>query len=117
MGNESSTAASYPAGYPGVIGVAASRKDPQIAAFSDCGPSAYIAAPGVDIQTLAVGGGTTNIRGTSAAAAEVAGAAALLLATGAVPSGHRPAAVGPPPSRWTCTAAVQRGGHPRPAMR
>ena len=41
---------------------------------------------GVDIPTLAVGGGTTNIRGTSAAAAEVAGAAALLLATGAAPS-------------------------------
>ncbi len=86
VGNEASTAASYPAGYPGVIGVAASRKDPLIAAFSDRGPSTYMAAPGVDIPTLAVGGKTINIRGTSAAAAEVAGAAALLLATGAAPS-------------------------------
>ena len=80
VGNDGSTAASYPAGYPGVIGVAATDQADSLASFSNSGASAFIAAPGTDIVTLAPGGGTTSINGTSAAAAEVAGAAALLLA-------------------------------------
>ena len=82
VGNDASTAASYPAGYPGVIGVAATDQSDALAATSNSGSSAYIAAPGVGITTLSAGGGTTTINGTSAAAANVAGAAALLTADG-----------------------------------
>src|SRR5439155_18093548 len=40
----------------------------------------FLAAPGTDIVTIVPGGGTSSITGTSASAAEVAGAAALLRA-------------------------------------
>ena len=46
VGNDGSTAASYPAGYPGVIGVAATDQDDGLASFSNSGASAFIAAPG-----------------------------------------------------------------------
>ncbi len=82
VGNEGVTTPTYPAAYPGVIGVAATRKDDVVALWSDDGPSAYIAAPGVDITALNPGGTNRTIRGTSAAAAQVAGAAALLIADG-----------------------------------
>ena len=83
VANDGSTAASYPAGYAGVIGVAATDQNDNLAASSNSGASAYIAAPGVGITTLSSGGGTTTINGTSAAAAHVAGAAALLRAQNA----------------------------------
>ena len=46
VGNDGLTAASYPAGYPGVIGVAATNRDDVLASFSNTGASAFIAAPG-----------------------------------------------------------------------
>ncbi len=87
VANDGTTAASYPAGYPGVIGVAATDQSDNLASFSNSGASAYIAAPGVDITTLTAGGGTRTIDGTSAAAASVAGVAGLLVADG-VSSGN-----------------------------
>ena len=80
VANDGSTAASYPAGYAGVIGVAATDQNDNLASFSNSGASVYISAPGVSIPTLAVGGATYTGNGTSMAAAQVAGAAALLAA-------------------------------------
>src|SRR5439155_16753644 len=47
---------------------------------SNFGQDTFLAAPGVDVAALAPGGGTASITGTSASAAVVAGAAALLRA-------------------------------------
>ncbi|HET7034120.1 MAG TPA: MBG domain-containing protein [Thermomicrobiaceae bacterium] len=80
-GNASSSAASYPAGMPGVLGVAASDQHDALVASSNTG-SAAVAAPGAGIEATQPGGGYTTISGTSAAAAEVAGLAALLSANG-----------------------------------
>ena len=107
VGNDGSTAASYPAGYPGVIGVAATDQADVLASFSNTGASAFIAAPGTGIVTLAPGGGTTTINGTSAAAAHVAGAAGApprqrrrTLRCGRPPLLHRrPDELGPRPPR------------------
>ena len=74
-GNEGSTAPTYPAGDRGVIGVTATDRDDLLAPGSNSGPAAFMAAPGVDILTTDAGGGYRSISGTSAAAAEVAGAA------------------------------------------
>jgi uncharacterized repeat protein (TIGR01451 family) len=49
-------------------------------ASSNYGVDTFLAAPGTEILTLVPGGGTTSITGSSASAAEVAGAAALLRA-------------------------------------
>src|SRR6188508_255305 len=79
-GNDGSSTATFPAGDRGVVGVAATDPSDNLTLLSNYGPSAFMAAPGLDILTTARGGSTTFISGTSAAAAEVAGAAALLLA-------------------------------------
>ena len=47
---------------------------------SNYGDDTFLGAPGTDIATLAEGGGTTSVSGTSASAAEVSAAAALLRA-------------------------------------
>ncbi len=80
VGNDGSTAVTYPAGDRGVIGVAATDASDALAAGSNAGAAAFMAAPGVDILTTAIGGGTGWVSGSSASAAEVAGAAALLRA-------------------------------------
>ena len=80
VGNDGSAANSYPAGDAGVMGVAATNQADQPAAFSNSGASVFMAAPGADILTLAPGGATVGVQGTSASAAFVAGAAALLIA-------------------------------------
>ena len=51
-----------------------------VAASSNTGVSAFMAAPGEGIVTTALGGGVASVSGTSAAAAEVAASAALLRA-------------------------------------
>ncbi len=79
-GNEGLGSATYPAGDRGVIGVASTDRDDLLAPGSNSGPAVFMAAPGVDILTTAAGGGYEAINGTSAAAAEVAGAAAILRA-------------------------------------
>ncbi len=78
-GNANGGAVFYPAAYSGVIAVAAVDKNLANAAFSACGRQVDMTAPGVDIFTLQLGGGTVSGTGTSMSAPFVAGAAAILL--------------------------------------
>ncbi len=79
-GNDGSSAPTYPAGDAKVMGVSATDQSDALASFSNSGADTLLGAPGVGIVADAVGGGTTTISGTSASAAIVAGAAALLRA-------------------------------------
>src|SRR6476659_10093474 len=79
-GNDGSSSAAFPAGDRGVVGVSNTTQSDALNASSNYGADTFLAAPGTDIVTLVPGGGTTSITGTSASAAEVAGAAALLRA-------------------------------------
>jgi uncharacterized repeat protein (TIGR01451 family) len=74
-GNDGSSANTFPAGDAGVIGVSATDQNDALAGFSNYGEAVFLCAPGASIPAL---GGA--ISGTSAAAAHVAGAAALLAA-------------------------------------
>src|SRR5207302_5796519 len=80
-GNGGSSAASYPAGMPNVIGVAATDPLDAVVSSSNTG-SADVGAPGISISATQPGGGYSSISGTSASAALVAGEAALLVADG-----------------------------------
>jgi hypothetical protein len=79
-GNDGSSSAAFPAGDRGVVGVSNTDASDALDASSNYGDDTFLAAPGTGILTLAAGGGTTTITGTSASAAYVAGAAALLRA-------------------------------------
>jgi hypothetical protein len=87
-GNDGTTNANYPAGDRGVMGIAATDQSDQLAQDSNHGPQTFLAAPGVDILTTAANADSDpltddeyrSVSGTSAAAAEVAGAAAVLRA-------------------------------------
>jgi len=93
-GNETANARNYaPAAYDEAIavsayadfdgrpgGAAAARcdhADDTFAAFSNRGADVDVAAPGVCVRSTVVGGGTGEMRGTSMAAAHVAGGVAL----------------------------------------
>lgn len=71
---------SYPASYPGVIGVAATGTDHGRASFSNRNYSVVVAAPGVDVPAASPGGGYRVVSGTSPATALVSGVAALIRA-------------------------------------
>ncbi|WP_326686814.1 S8 family serine peptidase [Streptomyces sp. NBC_01795] len=71
---------SYPAGYPGVIAVAAVQKGGSRAEFSTVRSYNTVAAPGVGIVSAKNTGGYAAVNGTSPAAALTSGVAALLLA-------------------------------------
>src|SRR5205823_3100477 len=79
-GNDGSSTATFPAGDRGVIGVSSTDFMDSLDLSSNYGADTFLAAPGAGIETTAAGGGYATISGTSAAAAEVAGAAALLKA-------------------------------------
>ncbi|MFA4917317.1 MAG: S8 family serine peptidase, partial [Syntrophales bacterium] len=80
VGNDSSSTVTYPAGDRGVIGVSATDSSDALAAFSNYGPSVFLAAPGTDISATNTGNAYTGVTGTSASAAMVAGAAAFMKA-------------------------------------
>src|SRR5207237_2508662 len=79
-GNDESATVNYPAGDRGVIGVANSNEADELNWTSNFGQDVFMAAPGTNIYTTAARGGYATVTGTSAAAAEVAGAAALMKA-------------------------------------
>jgi uncharacterized repeat protein (TIGR01451 family) len=79
-GNEGTTTLTFPAADRGVIGVSSTDSSDALASSSNFGASVFLAAPGEGILTTATGGGYVSVSGTSAAAAHVAGAAALLAA-------------------------------------
>ncbi|MCP9210849.1 S8 family peptidase [Streptomyces sp. NEAU-Y11] len=80
-GNEgdSFNEASYPAGYPGVIAVAALQKGGTRAEFSTVRTYNTVAAPGVEIVSAKHTGGWAASSGTSPAAALTSGVVALML--------------------------------------
>src|SRR5207248_7272113 len=77
-GNDASTARTYPAGDRGVGGVSSTGLADTVSGFSNTGADTFLAAPGENILTTLTGGGYGNVSGTSASAAMVAGAAALV---------------------------------------
>ena len=79
-GNDGVSSAAFPAGDRGVVGVSNTDQSDTLNASSNYGADTFLAAPGTDIVTIVPGGGTTSITGTSASAAHVAAAAALLRA-------------------------------------
>src|SRR5262249_17251219 len=78
VGNNAVNTATFPAGDRGVMGVAATDQADAPAYFSNEGQAVFIAAPGVDIETLDLNGNYIVLSGTSVAAAHVAGLAGLM---------------------------------------
>ncbi|MBM7439562.1 S8 family peptidase [Streptomyces sp. HB132] len=77
-GNEDQDACDVsPARADGVLAAAAGDDQDRQAAFSNWGTCVSLYAPGVDIVSARLGGGSTTLSGTSMASPHVAGAAAL----------------------------------------
>lgn len=77
-GNSGGSNASYPARYTEVIGVGATDSTDTRPSWSNYGLGLELSAPGVDIKTTDLGGGTDIVDGTSLSAPHVAAAAAIL---------------------------------------
>ncbi|MEO3813774.1 S8 family serine peptidase [Sphaerisporangium sp. B11E5] len=69
---------SFPAGYPGVIGVGSVNKEGKPSGFSSDNLSVMVAAPGDDVPAVFPNGGYGLVEGTSVSTALVAGVAALI---------------------------------------
>lgn len=79
VGNTGRTTAYYPAGYDSVIGVGAVDRDGNVSSRSNHNASVFLTAPGTDVRSLDASGSYSLHTGTSFAAPQVAGAAAVLL--------------------------------------
>ena len=77
-GNGNTSAPQYPAGYPGVLGVAATNLKDVKASFSNYGSTIFVSAPGSNIISAYPGGYYAELSGTSFSAPMVAAEAALL---------------------------------------
>lgn len=79
-GNDRSSTPTFPSGNSGVVGVSATDQTDALYASSNYGTNVFLAAPGVDIYSTAIGGTYGYITGTSASSAIVAGVAAFMKA-------------------------------------
>jgi subtilisin family serine protease len=77
-GSQAGAPSSFPADYPGVIGVGAVDEAGAVAGFSSDNLSVQVAAPGVSVPAQGRDGRYWWVSGTSPACALVAGAAALI---------------------------------------
>ncbi len=78
MNDGSRTQMGSPACLSGVVAVGATNNGDLVASFSNVNGQTALFAPGVNIESLAMGGGTRIVSGTSMAAPHVVGCAALL---------------------------------------
>ncbi len=72
----------YPARFSTVISVGATDSNNAHACFSSSGPNVELSAPGVNINSIKLGGGDTLYSGTSMAAPHVTGIAADIISAG-----------------------------------
>lgn len=77
-GNDSSDL-SYPGAFPTVLSVGAIDRQNQVLSYSNRGPGLDLVAPGMNIKTTTLKGGYKERSGTSFAAPQIAGIAALIL--------------------------------------
>ncbi|MCH2207016.1 MAG: S8 family serine peptidase [Lentisphaerales bacterium] len=79
VGNDGVGKVSYPAAYPGVIGVGAIDAQENYQSFSNRGPEVDVVAPGVEVKAAGLNEAIVYFTGTSAAAPLVSGTLAYQL--------------------------------------